>query len=206
MRRLLLGVTVALIAATLAAPAQAGSSQQATSSSPAANSASSSPAEYVVLYANGASADSAHAAIEAAGGTVVRENGAVGLATVRTTNADFLSAVSGQRALFSAMPNHAIGQIPNGNGQGKRDSVESDRSFAPTAEAAAKAAAAASSGASSSPTSEPLADKQWDMRQIDATPNGSYRINQGKSGVMVGIIDTGIDGSHPTSSRTSTAS
>jgi hypothetical protein len=202
MRRLLLGVTVALIAATLAAPAQAGSSQQATSSSPAANSASSSPAEYVVLYANGASADSAHAAIEAAGGTVVRENGAVGLATVRTTNADFLSAVSGQRALFSAMPNHAIGQIPNGNGQGKRDSVESDRSFAPTAEAAAKAAAAASSGASS----EPLADKQWDMRQIDATPNGSYRINQGKSGVMVGIIDTGIDGSHQTSSRTSTAS
>jgi hypothetical protein len=202
MRRLLLGVTVALIAATLAAPAQAGSSQQATSSSPAANSASSSPAEYVVLYANGASADSAHAAIEAAGGTVVRENGAVGLATVRTTNADFLSAVSGQRALFSAMPNHAIGQIPNGNGQGMRDSVESDRSFAPTAEAAAKAAAAASSGASN----EPLADKQWDMRQIDATPNGSYRINQGKSGVMVGIIDTGIDGSHQTSSRTSTAS
>ena len=32
---------------------------------------------------------------------------------------------------------------------------------------------------------------------IDATPSGSYRVNQGRRGVMVGIMDTGIDGSHP---------
>jgi lantibiotic leader peptide-processing serine protease len=28
-------------------------------------------------------------------------------------------------------------------------------------------------------------------------PNGSYRVNQGSRQVLVGIIDTGIDGSHP---------
>ena len=32
---------------------------------------------------------------------------------------------------------------------------------------------------------------------IDATPSGSYRVNQGRRGVMVGIIDTGVDGNHP---------
>ena len=43
---------------------------------------------------------------------------------------------------------------------------------------------------------EPLANLQWDMRMIGATPTGSYALNQGK-GVLVGIIDTGVDGSHP---------
>jgi subtilisin family serine protease len=35
------------------------------------------------------------------------------------------------------------------------------------------------------------------MRQIDATPNGSYRVSQGRRSVLVGIIDSGIDASHP---------
>src|SRR5687768_5448645 len=37
---------------------------------------------------------------------------------------------------------------------------------------------------------------QWDMRIIGASPTGSYAINQGE-GVTVGIIDTGIDLTHP---------
>jgi subtilisin family serine protease len=48
---------------------------------------------------------------------------------------------------------------------------------------------------------EPFADKQWDMRMIDATPSGSYRVDQGRRGVLVGIIDSGIDGNHPGSQR-----
>ncbi len=43
---------------------------------------------------------------------------------------------------------------------------------------------------------EPLADRQWDMQQIGATVDGSYRIEQGK-GVKVGILDAGVDASHP---------
>jgi lantibiotic leader peptide-processing serine protease len=35
------------------------------------------------------------------------------------------------------------------------------------------------------------------MRMIKATPNKSYKRQRGNSGVRVGIIDTGIDGSHP---------
>ena len=197
MRRLLIGATVALVAGALTVPAQAGPSQQAKSSTQAAGAASSSPAEYVVLYAKGASADAAHAAIKAAGGTVVRENRVVGLATVRTTNANFLKATSAQPALVSAMENRAIGQVPGGEGKTKPDGVENDTSVNATAQATAKAAATAQRSGGSSVRNEPLADKQWDMRQIDATPNGSYRVNQGSPGVRVGIIDTGIDGTHP---------
>ena len=47
------------------------------------------------------------------------------------------------------------------------------------------------------PDQEPFADKQWDMRMIDATPSGSYRVDQGRRGVLVGSIDSGIDGNHP---------
>lgn len=35
------------------------------------------------------------------------------------------------------------------------------------------------------------------MRQIGATPAGSYARQPGKAGVLVGVIDTGIDGTHP---------
>src|SRR5690242_12468888 len=48
--------------------------------------------EFVVLYAEGASLDAARAAVKAAGGTIVRENAAVGVATVRTSNPNFIAA------------------------------------------------------------------------------------------------------------------
>ncbi len=44
---------------------------------------------------------------------------------------------------------------------------------------------------------DPLAGLQWDMQMIHATPQGSYRRQQGSKAVRVGIIDTGIDASHP---------
>ncbi|HWT24139.1 MAG TPA: S8 family serine peptidase, partial [Solirubrobacteraceae bacterium] len=44
---------------------------------------------------------------------------------------------------------------------------------------------------------EPLAALQWDMQMIDATPAGSYAVQQGSHDVLVGDIDTGIDASHP---------
>jgi hypothetical protein len=180
------------VVAALAVPASAGPSRQATSSSQASTSAATGASEYVVLYASGASAAAARAAIKAAGGTIVKENTTVGLATVRTSEANFLGAVTAQPAVRSAMVNRAVGQVP-GAGR-KPDSVENDRSVS---QAAAALAAAASGRGGKSPSNEPLADKQWDMRQIGATPNGSYRIDQGSHQVRVGIIDTGVDGNHP---------
>jgi len=46
------------------------------------------------------------------------------------------------------------------------------------------------------PSSEPLAACQWDMLQINATTGGSYAVATGK-GVRVGVIDDGVDMTHP---------
>ena len=72
MRRTLIGVLLAVVAGVLSAPTSAG-----------AASAQSATGEFLVLYKAGASPVAARAAIRAAGGTIVRENTAVGLATVR---------------------------------------------------------------------------------------------------------------------------
>ena len=81
MRRILIGVLVAVVAGVLATPTSAG-----------ATSAQSTTMEFLVLYKAGASPAAARAAIKAAGGTVVRENTAVGLATVRSSASTALVA------------------------------------------------------------------------------------------------------------------
>jgi hypothetical protein len=112
------------------------------------------------------------------------------VATVRSANPAFVRAAAGQRALVGAARNRPIGRIPSGASAAK-DEVE-------RLTAAERAAAKAGSRrAGRVPGQEPFADKQWDMRMIDATPSGSYRVNQGRRGVLVGITDSGIEGDHP---------
>ena len=98
-----------------------------------------------------------------------------------------------QGALEGAAVNEAIGQAPDDSAKVRRDAIEkpaiaNQRGAQGRQEAAQGRPAAAG---------EPLADKQWDMRMMGATPDGSYSVQQGSHAVRVGIIDTGIDGSHP---------
>jgi subtilisin family serine protease len=191
-RKVLLVALVVLVAAALALPARAGPSGQAGTAATAQPSGQlqSANGEYVVAYADGASAAAARAAIKAAGGTIVKENTQVGVATVKSANPAFITAAGAQSALVGAARNRPIGRLPSGGATPREDVERLTR-----AERAAAKSSASRTG--SAPDQEPLADKQWDMRMIDATPSGSYRVNQGRRGVMVGIMDTGIDGAHP---------
>src|SRR5215213_1793913 len=191
-RKILLVALAVVVAAALALPASAGPSVQAalTAQAQPSGQLQSANGEYVVAYADGASTSAARAAVKAAGGTILKENARVGVATVRSSNPAFVRAAAGQRALVGAARNRPIGSIPSGASAAK-DEVE-------RLTAAERAAAkAGSKRAGRVPDQEPFADKQWDMRMIDATPSGSYRVNQGRRGVLVGIIDSGIDGHHP---------
>jgi subtilisin family serine protease len=191
-RKVLLVALAVLVAAALALPASAGPSGRAalTAQAQPSGQLQSANGEYVVAYADGASAAAARAAVKAAGGTILKESTRVGVATVRSSNPAFVRAAAGQRALVGAARNRPIGRIPSGASASK-DDVE-------RLTAAERAAAKPGSArAGRVPGQEPLADKQWDMRMIDATPSGSYRVSQGRRGVMVGIIDSGIDGNHP---------
>jgi lantibiotic leader peptide-processing serine protease len=140
--------------------------------------------EYVVLYDRAATAADARAAIEDAGGRIVNENRAIGLATVRSSEADFSQEAAQEQALVGAAPNRPIGQAPGQ--QRPRVDIE-DPAF--------DARAGGDKLPQAAPT-EPFAGAQWDMRMIGATPEKAHARQQG-AGVQVGIIDTGVEGSHP---------
>ncbi|MER7245146.1 S8 family serine peptidase [Kribbella sp. NPDC000426] len=143
--------------------------------------------QFVVLYAQGGSAEAAHAAIAAAGGTLLSENTAIGVATVTTKDARFQAAAGASSAIAGVARSTVIGRAPNdGAAIGKVDTAQTDL----------LGAKAGSEKAKGGKKGEPLAGLQWDMQQIGATADGSQRYEQGK-GVRVGIIDTGVDGSHP---------
>ncbi len=164
------------------------------------------PTEYVVLFRDAAKARAAHAAIKAAGGRILSENKAVGTALVRTTDPDFASLVRRGGAVFGAAHNRPIGKSENP----RRDLVErlspADRALAAerarngdykvvTAQVAPQDLVP---GAEATPVApEPLSGRQWDMAMIGATSTGSYAREPGDKRVRVGIIDTGIDATHP---------
>jgi subtilisin family serine protease len=139
---------------------------------------------YVVLYEKDVSFTRAQQAIRRAGGRIIRENRAIGLATVVAPARGFLARAHAERALAGAAQNRAIGHARER--LNRRLVIERDT------EVGIIAAPAAVPGAG-----EPLASLQWNMEMIDATPAGSYAVQQGTHDVLVGDIDTGIDGSHP---------
>jgi subtilisin family serine protease len=149
---------------------------------------------YVVLYERGASLNAAHAAIKRLGGRIVHENRKVGVATVRSANSRFVVLAARSRALFGAAHNRSIGYAPAQRARA-RDRYALERMTAQRQSAAGNGRVQRAAVAASAP--EPFAGLQWDMRMIHATPEQSYRRQQGTHGVRVGIIDTGIDGTHP---------
>ncbi|MGI5160430.1 S8 family serine peptidase [Microbispora sp. CA-102843] len=185
MKRLtVVAATAAMVAATLATPAQAV---------PAA-AGSAAQTEYVVLYKEGAAAADAQKAIEAAGGSVLKANAEVGVATVSSTNPDFAAALQGAAAIEGVARNQVIGSVP--------DDAKASAAAKKALARAAKNNAVEKEGRGGKPfkwgrnvKDEPLADLQWDMKQIHA--DQAHRFEQGDKGVLVGILDTGVDGSHP---------
>ncbi|REE95846.1 S8 family peptidase [Thermomonospora umbrina] len=179
MRRVILAVTGVVTLTTLALPAHAG---------PTRPQATGPATEYVVLYEQGVSRERAHAAVQAAGGTIVKENAAIGVATVRTKNTRFVADAGRHPALVGAAANMTIGRAPTATRTARKPMTVEKEGHGIERRSAHKDPVKGE---------EPLAGLQWDMRQIDATRDGSYRVEQGDRRVLVGVIDTGVDGSHP---------
>ncbi|MEU8237251.1 S8 family serine peptidase [Actinoplanes missouriensis] len=133
--------------------------------------------DYTVVAADGASAAEATAAIKAAGGTVVTGNEAVGVYRVTSTDAKFSAKATKSGALIGASERKAIGKAPNG-----LEKVE-------------KAGHNRGAGKSQGTRMDPLDDKLWGLKMIRA--DKARKIESGKRGVTVGIMDTGLDASNP---------
>jgi lantibiotic leader peptide-processing serine protease len=158
----------------------------------AASKPTAESAVYLVAYAKGVAATDARAAIQQLGGDIVREDRAVGYAKVSTQNANFLNGVRGSKALSGAARDRVIATADPAD---RPKDYDVERL---TAERQASLGQPGVADAEPSATGEPLAEHwQWDMRMIHATPTESYSKEIGKRDVLVGIMDTGIDGAHP---------
>jgi subtilisin family serine protease len=150
------------------------------------SSAGSQPREYVVLYKQGVSAAKGREAVQDAGGQVVSVNSKIGVATVRSTDKAFVAKATRDGAISGAAQNKPIGHSPKTTPWQPQWRIERSGG-----------GAQGHGHAPAQPSDDPLAGEQWDMRMIGATPSGSYRKQPGSHQVRVGILDTGLDASHP---------
>ena len=178
-----------LVLASLAVAAPVAHGQEPPPSAEAEQAQAVETTEFVVLAADETATAAAQAAVVAAGGQVTDVNTDVGLLTVEAPADGFAAALSANAAVEGVADNRTIGKAPETGRKARWEDIEKVTDERAAARAAARGVAAAGA--------EPLADLQWDMRMIRATPQGSYKVNAGRKGVLVGIIDTGVDGHHP---------
>ena len=144
--------------------------------------------EYVVAYASGSVAEATRA-VQRAGGRVLDTVEAVRMLLVSSGNASFLKDVRASKAIKGATLNHSVGTTKPG--MPHRFAIERL-----TVAEGPSAGSGVPSSRGQRGTGEPLAGLQWDMTMIGATPTGAWKRATGR-GVTVGIIDTGVDASHP---------
>ena len=155
---------------------------------------------YIVVYSPNAT-KALKTAVARAGGRVVRANDRVGVATVSSAVPTFRSRLERARIVQGVARDRVIGRaparlLPKVAPKFSEEFLRSARKAARGLRANRRASRTYRfQDGTSRP--EPLAAHQWDMRMIHATPDGSYRNERGDRKVLVGIIDTGVDGNHP---------
>ncbi|WP_377645280.1 S8 family serine peptidase [Oryzobacter terrae] len=189
---------VALATATLGATAataapQASTSRAATTTtSTSSESASASDGRYAVLAESTADVDSVVAELERAGATVVSVNRAIGLVTVRSDAAGFARTAGALEGVDLAAKDGVVGRSPDA--KPAKDAVLREHQASPGRSAAAAKGQQKKPG-NGSTASDPLDDRLWGMDMINAEQ--AHARTLGDSRVKVGVMDTGVDGSHP---------
>ncbi|MFG3440358.1 S8 family serine peptidase [Nonomuraea sp. NPDC047897] len=192
----------ACLAALTTAAALAGCGLTA---SPAPSAAATATGEYLVFYADGGRGE-ALAAIERAGGRTVATDSKLGYALAKGAGDAFVDALGSSPAVVGVSTDRRIGFAsarsadPGGAGTGGAGNGGAGNGGAGNGGAAQPAARAAAHPdatalASEQAGDEPLAGRQWDMRMIGA--DRARAKAPGTRKVLVGVIDTGIDGKHP---------
>jgi len=175
---------MALVSSSLAAGALPADDAATAAAARTAQPAGSS--EYVVAYEGDAA--TATQAVAAAGGEVVDVNEGLGIALVASDDAGFAADAEASDAITAVARNHSVGT----SRQGQEHRFVEERPSAD--ERAAHRGGPGSPGRGHGGRGEPLASLQWDMDLMNVS--AAHRKATGDR-VTVGIIDTGVDGSHP---------
>ncbi|NHA66523.1 S8 family serine peptidase [Phycicoccus flavus] len=144
---------------------------------------------YVVLAEKGTDAKALARQLTRAGATVESVNSAIGMVTVRSTVTGFAAKARSLKGVEAAADNSVVGRAPKDVPQ--QMAVEKPRNGAVGAASGQGKGAAAGKKTKMDPFDGLL----WGMDQIDAPE--AHRITMGSKKVRVGVMDTGVDGSHP---------
>jgi subtilisin family serine protease len=159
-----------------------------TSAAGAAPATTGPTTEYTVLLEEPGNRDFAIDAVEAAGGEVVRSNDAVGLLTVKAPANGFAEKVSASSAIVGAARTKPIGHAPAAKAEKvKRDNVEKENKGEKPNKAPAQQGTTAGM--------DPLDGDLWGLNLVRS--NIARAKQAGDKRVYVGVLDTGVDGSHP---------
>ncbi|WP_157244762.1 S8 family peptidase [Nonomuraea typhae] len=172
-----LAVMTSLTACATALPATPGlpGSPGITGAGITAPARAGASGDFLVFYADGKRRE-ALAAIGRAGGSAVRTEERLGYVQARAVGERFAAALDADPAIVGVTADRRIGFATARPAKGAAVPDISAREGRPKA-------------------GEPLAGRQWDMRMIGADlANAAFK---GSRKVLVGVIDTGIDGNHP---------
>ncbi|WP_112465768.1 S8 family peptidase [Streptomyces triticisoli] len=173
------------VASALAFLPNVASAAEAGPRVPAAQSTSAADGEtlsYVVNVRPGHSSASVQKAVAKAGGTVVIAYDQIGVIVVHSSKADFAEQIRKYKGVESAGATRTAPLSPQTTTEMWAPQMLTD--------AEAKAAAAAATDGQ-----EPLQELQWDLPMIKA--DKAHEVTLGSSEVTVGVIDTGVDDTHP---------
>ena len=110
-----------------------------------------------------------------AGGAVAATLPQLGALRASSARGDFAAALAASSQVFGVGTDAVRQLIPSDDAGGS----------------APRPAATPSSGG------DPLSGQQWDKARMDATASGSYAVQRGRRDVVVAVLDTGADTSHP---------
>lgn len=177
-----------LLAVAAIAALAAGALSTATAGAGTSSAAAGDTTEYLVLVQDGASQAAAKAAVEKAGGTVLKQNAKIGTLTVKAPASGFVQAVSGKGAIAGAARNRPIGQIPTGIAP--RSDVEKLGAAGKATKPGKKAKNAAAAVGM-----DPLDTQLWGLRMVRS--DLARGVQPGKKAVKVGVLDSGVDARNP---------
>ncbi|MEU1488354.1 S8 family serine peptidase [Streptomyces sp. NPDC005752] len=160
-----------------------GTAAAAPADEPAAVAADGPQLSYVVnTRASHGTVKQVRKAISAAGGTVVTSYDKIGVIVVHSQNPDFGATIRKAKGVQSAGATRTSPIVPQAT---KDIGVEQPLTAAQAREASEDAVAG----------QDPLEPLQWDLPAIKA--DKAHQKSLGSSKVTVGVIDTGVDDTHP---------
>jgi len=172
--------------ALLAVPLAAGATVVAMPSAVAAPELSGKTVEYSVLAKDGVSVKAAAAAVRTAGGTVLRSNAAAGLLTAAAPENGFTALLASAPDVLYASRTFSIGDAPRQRAADDQDAVEKENRKGTHGSGKNKPAPVGM---------DPLDGQLWGLTSVRS--DLARTVQPGDKRVKVGILDTGVDGSHP---------